>query len=310
MAQTTRTILKGYFETGDVPTQAQFIDLIDSQTNITDDGTPLTETAADLLYEPIKGADDNFVTDAEKVVIGNTSGTNTGDQDISGIATNAGAISALDTAKEDALGNPTSNGDVLASTTGGVRSWITLGGGGDMVKSTYDPANKAEQVLTIGDSGDFATAAQGALADSATQPGDLATVATSGAYADLSGTPTLPSGAIVGTTDTQTLTNKNIIVPINDQTGTTYTLVAGDAGKLVRCNNAAAVTLTILTNASVAFDVGTVITISQVGAGQVTVGGAGVTLNAYQGAKTQGQYAAVQIIKTATDTWTLFGGKA
>jgi hypothetical protein len=39
--------------------------------------------------------------------------------------------------------------------------------------------------------GDFATAAQGALADSATQPGDLATVATTGVYADLSGLPTL-----------------------------------------------------------------------------------------------------------------------
>jgi hypothetical protein len=35
----------------------------------------------------------------------------------------------------------------------------------------------------------YATAAQGALAASATQPGDLATVATSGAYSDLSGTP-------------------------------------------------------------------------------------------------------------------------
>jgi hypothetical protein len=33
-------------------------------------------------YEPAKGADDNYVTDAEKVVIGNTSGTNTGDQAI------------------------------------------------------------------------------------------------------------------------------------------------------------------------------------------------------------------------------------
>ena len=49
---------------------------------------------------------------------------------------------------------------------------------------------------------DYATAAQGALADSAVQPGDLATVATTGAYADLSGTPTLGNSAAlnVGTT--------------------------------------------------------------------------------------------------------------
>ena len=37
-----------------------------------------------LDYEPTKGIDDNYVTDAEKVVIGNTSGTNTGDKDIYG----------------------------------------------------------------------------------------------------------------------------------------------------------------------------------------------------------------------------------
>lgn len=36
--------------------------------------------------EPLKGADDNYVTDAQLVVISNTSGTNTGDQDLSGYA--------------------------------------------------------------------------------------------------------------------------------------------------------------------------------------------------------------------------------
>lgn len=40
--------------------------------------------------------------------------------------------------------------------------------------------------------GSYATGAQGALADTAVQPGDLATVATTGAYADLTGTPTIP----------------------------------------------------------------------------------------------------------------------
>lgn len=37
-------------------------------------------TSWDALNEPIQGADDNFVTDAEKIILGNTSGTNTGDQ--------------------------------------------------------------------------------------------------------------------------------------------------------------------------------------------------------------------------------------
>lgn len=44
-------------------------------------------------------------------------------------------------------------------------------------------------------SGSYATGAQGALADSAVQPGDLATVATTGAYSDLTALPSLFSGA-------------------------------------------------------------------------------------------------------------------
>ena len=41
MSEVTRTVLKSYFETGDVPTQAQFIDLIDSVPNIVDDNIPI-----------------------------------------------------------------------------------------------------------------------------------------------------------------------------------------------------------------------------------------------------------------------------
>jgi len=55
-------------------------------------------------------------------------------------------------------------------------------------------------VLSAADVG-AATTAQGALADSAVQPGDLATVATSGAYSDLTGTPTLGTAASTDSTD-------------------------------------------------------------------------------------------------------------
>ena len=50
-----------------------------------------------------------------------------------------------------------------------------------------------------------ATTAQGALADSATQPGDLATVATTGSYNDLGNLPTLFSGAYADLTGKPTL---------------------------------------------------------------------------------------------------------
>ena len=50
-----------------------------------------------------------------------------------------------------------------------------------------------DYALADGSRGAFATLAQGALADSATQPGDLAAVAVSGAYGDLTGEPSIPS---------------------------------------------------------------------------------------------------------------------
>ena len=64
------------------------------------------------------------------------------------------------------------------------------GGGGGAVSSVNGQVGAV--VLSASDVG-AATSAQGALADTAVQPGDLATVATSGAYGDLSGTPTIPS---------------------------------------------------------------------------------------------------------------------
>jgi microcystin-dependent protein len=54
------------------------------------------KTYFDTLYAATLGADDNYVTDAEKIVIGNTSGTNTGDQNLSGYV----LTTAIDTLAE------------------------------------------------------------------------------------------------------------------------------------------------------------------------------------------------------------------
>ncbi len=90
---------------------------------------------------------------------------------------------------------------------------------------------------------------------------------------------------------------------INDQTGTTYTLVLADKGALVRLDNAAAITLTVPTNASVAFPIGTQIVLRQVAAGEVTIAGGGVTFNSPDDLifGTAGETGI--LIKTATDTW-------
>ena len=102
------------------------------------------------------------------------------------------------------------------------------------------------------------------------------------------------------------------MVAINAQTGTTYTAVLSDDGKLVTCDNAAAIALTIPPNSSVAFGIGTQINIMQLGAGQVTItAGAGVTLrSAGTKVKTNGQYSVATCVKIATDTWVLVGNLA
>jgi len=42
MSKQTRTVLKGYFQTGDIPTESQYVDLIDSNLNLS--GSPQYES--------------------------------------------------------------------------------------------------------------------------------------------------------------------------------------------------------------------------------------------------------------------------
>ncbi len=99
------------------------------------------------------------------------------------------------------------------------------------------------------------------------------------------------------------------MIAINAQTGTTYTTVLTDDGKLITCSNAAAIALTIPPNSSVAYGIGTQINIAQLGAGTVTItAGAGVTLNsAGTKLKTDAQYAVATCVKTDTNTWFVVG---
>lgn len=68
----------------------------------------------------------------------------------------------------------------------------------------------------------WATSAQGAKADTAVQPGDLATVATTGAYSDLTGTPTIPAAQVNSDWNASSgvaeILNKPTIPTVNDPT--------------------------------------------------------------------------------------------
>ena len=91
---------------------------------------------------------------------------------------------------------------------------------------------------------------------------------------------------------------------VRADTSTGYTLVLDDAGRQVTMNNAAASTLTIPPNASVAFAVGVRVQVIQLGVGAVTLtAGAGVTVNSLSTSLILGQYQVATLIKQATNTW-------
>lgn len=97
-------------------------------------------------------------------------------------------------------------------------------------------------------------------------------------------------------------------IGVNNQTGTTYTAALSDAGKMVRCNNAAAIALTMPTGG--VYTVGDVVMVRQVGAGQITASGG--TINAPTGfsAKTRAQGSVMSLHYVATDTWDASGDLA
>jgi len=103
-------------------------------------------------------------------------------------------------------------------------------------------------------------------------------------------------------------------VTLNAQTAT-YTVVLTDADqKLVTMSVAGANDFQIPTNASVAFPIGTVINVIQIGAGQTTIKAvtSGTTTISSTGAsaiapKLRAQFSAASCIKVATDTWYVVG---
>jgi hypothetical protein len=102
------------------------------------------------------------------------------------------------------------------------------------------------------------------------------------------------------------------VYPQNIQSGN-YTLQLSDAGKHIYSSNTASQTITIPTNASVAFPVGAVITIVNMGTNAITLSAAGVSifptgsLTALSSARV-GSGTSMQLIKTATNSWNILIG--
>ena len=97
----------------------------------------------------------------------------------------------------------------------------------------------------------------------------------------------------------------------NAQTGTTYTFVLADIGKIVTGSNASAQVYTVPTNASVPYDNGTSLAVLNLGAGLLTVvGDTGVTVSNPPGTSlVLPAGGMIQILKTGTNTWTAAGAR-
>lgn len=135
----------------------------------------------------------------------------------------------------------------------------------------------------------------------------------SGATGDIEGvtvTSPITGGGTSGTVNIALDVTATYTLTINDQTGTSYTLVIADAAnKLVQCNNASAITLTVPPSV---FSIGQQVNVYQRGAGQITfTQGAGVTIRS-NGAtstapKTRNQYAAATVICIGVNEFLIVG---
>lgn len=129
----------------------------------------------------------------------------------------------------------------------------------------------------------------------------------------------MASGLPAATGDVLTASTVNGLVTFTVNTAQTadYTAVLADQYQtLTPMNKATAIAFKIPTNASVAYPVGTALTILNIGAGTCTISAvtSGTTTVLSAGAvaasPTLAQYKTAVCIKTATDTWYVVGGIA
>jgi hypothetical protein len=145
------------------------------------------------------------------------------------------------------------------------------------------------------------------IANSAITEAKLATAAVTTSKIASSVTLTTPNiGAAIGAS--LNCTNAVIDHPTTNERLTAYTLALTDDGIIVEANSTSAIVLTVPLNSTVAFPIGTKITIIRTNTGAVSVAGAsGVTVNATPGLNLRAQWSAATLLKRGTNSWLLMG---
>ena len=173
-----------------------------------------------------------------------------------------------------------------------------------------------KHVLTSDDLTAFAAGISpvASLAFSGSTSGTTTLQATAVAGTNTLSLPPTTTDTLVGVAATQTLTDKTLTSPkinltLNAQTGTTYTLVAADSGKLITASNANPVTITVPPSI---FAAGEQINIQSIGVGLTSLAqGAGVTITSIGATATapvlRARYSACTVICTASNTFTVIG---
>ena len=212
----------------------------------------------------------------------------------------------VDTINEEIVFITNQSSDTMTIVRGQAGSSAVTHSAGATVKhvlSSYDLTNFESAVTPVA-----------SLGFSGSTSGTTTVQATAVAGTNTLTLPATTSDTLVGLAATQTLTNKTLTAPkvnlsFNAQTGTTYTLVAADSGKLVTTSNASAITVTIPPSV---FAAGEQINVQSIGAGLTTFAqGAGVTITSTGATSSapilRAQNSACTIICTASNTFTVIG---
>jgi len=243
----------------------------------TDLSAKLASATAATTYAPI----------ASPTFTGTVAGVTKTHVGLGNVDNTADASKPVSTAQATAIA--TAKSEAIADATSQVNALLT---GAPAALNTLD-----ELAAALGDDANFASTVTTNLAAKAPI-----------ASPTFTGTVTVAASGVAFTDGTQTKEGVPSRTPILQKTAS-YTLAdLTERDDLIEMSSASAMTLTIPTDATLNFPIGTSIDILQTSTGQVTIAGAGgVTVNATPGLKLRTTWSSCTLFKRAANTWVAYG---